>query len=63
MKAMILAQFASPIIDEEIVNYELYFRLRNEKLVSFPSHSSRHSMSIGYHNNIYRYQTKSILLR
>ena len=33
MKAMILAQFASPIIDDEIVNYELYSRLRNEKLV------------------------------
>ena len=33
MNALILAQFASPIIDEEIVNYDLYCRLRNEKLV------------------------------
>ena len=33
MKAHILAQYASPIIDEEIVNFDLYCRLRNEKQV------------------------------
>ena len=33
MKALVLAQYASPIIDEEIVNYDIYCRLRNEKLV------------------------------